>query len=167
MIKINKNSVIAIGIDPGPIKSGWAIYDLDNEVVIASGHDDWKTIREMIIQYATDGFYHLLAVCMEQIIMHGGVPPSKNILQTSQHTGRIKQICATQSLIYNELPRIDICELVSGIRPKRGTKVTKTDMQEAAQELLKAPKILRPQHANDALCAILAHYPPGYMIKKH
>ena len=45
-------------------------------------------------------------------------------------------------------------------RPKRGFKVTKTDMQGVVQKLLNLPKFIRPQHANDAVCAILAFYPP-------
>lgn len=147
---------LVIGIDPGTYKAGWAIYDLDAKQVIGAGHDDWPGLRARIKINRNK----LVAVCVEQVIMHMGLPPSRLIVNTAVEVGRIQQICEDTNILYHQLPRIDICEKVSGIRPRPGFKVTKADMQLAVQKLLKAPKVVRPQHANDAACAILAFYPP-------
>lgn len=147
---------LVLGIDPGTHKAGWAIYDVDTEQVIGAGHDDWPSLRTRIKVNKSK----LVAVCVEQVIMHMGLPPSRLIIDTAVEVGRIQQICEDINISYNQLPRIDICEKVSGTRPKRGVKVTKTDMQHAVQKMLGAPKFVRPQHANDAACAILAFYPP-------
>jgi len=147
---------LILGLDPGTHKAGWAMYDVDTEQVIGAGHDDWAFIRTQIKMAQSK----LIAVCVEQVIMHMGLPPSRLIIDTAVEVGRIQQICEDTNIQYNQLPRIDICEKVSGTRPKRGVKVTKTDMQVAVQSLLKTAKPIRPQHANDAACAILAFYPP-------
>lgn len=136
---------------------GWAVYDTNTEQVVGAGHDDWPSLRTRIKMQRSK----LKAVCVEQVIMHMGLPPSRLIITTAIEVGRIQELCDIINIPYNQLPRIDICEKVSGIRPKRGVKVTKTDMQKAVQKLLNAPKPVRPQHANDAVCAILAFYPPA------
>jgi len=147
---------LVIGIDPGTTKAGWAVYDTSTEQVIGAGHDDWPSLRTRIKMQRSN----LKAVCVEQVIMHMGLPPSRLIITTATEVGRIQQLCETLNIPYNQLPRIDICERVSGVRPKRGVKVTKTDMQNAVRKLLHAPKMVRPQHANDAACAALAFFPP-------
>lgn len=152
---MSKRNLI-IGIDPGTDKAGWAIYNVDTEQVIDIGHDSWLSLRIQIKMQQSK----LKAVCVEQVIMHMGLPPSRLIITTAAEVGRIQQLCEGLNISYNQLPRIDICERVSGTRPKRGVKVTKKDMQKAVQKLLNVPKFVRPQHANDAVCAILAFYPP-------
>ena len=147
---------LIVGLDPGPKKCGWVLYDYDNELVMKSGHDEWYDVREMIHHHLGS----LKSICVEQVIMHMGLPPSRLIIDTAVAVGRIQQICEDNDVLYHQLPRIDICERVSGKRPKRGVKVTKADMQVAVQSLLGIPKPIRPQHANDALCAILAEYMP-------
>jgi antitoxin component of RelBE/YafQ-DinJ toxin-antitoxin module len=132
------------------------MYDINTEQIIGSGHDDWPSLRARIRVNRSK----LVAICVEQVIMHMGLPPSRLIITTATEVGRIQQLCEDSRIPYNQLPRIDICEKVSGTRPKRGVKVTKTDMQKAVQKLLGTSKFVRPQHANDAACAILAFYPP-------
>lgn len=150
------NRNLIIGLDPGTHKSGWALYDYSIKKILCAGHDDWSSVRTLIMRHEC----HLQAVCVEQVIMHMGLPPSRLIITTAHEVGRIEQLCHSLHIPYYQLPRIDICEKVSGVRPKRGVKVTKTDMQNAVQQLLNAPKVLRPQHANDAACAALAFFPP-------
>jgi len=154
---LSKRNLI-IGLDPGTTKSGWAIYDPDAETVIDTGHDAWADVRDKIKLYAGKA----RAVVVEQVIIHHGVPgQSKYIMDTAHEVGRIQQICEDNGIIYSQLPRIDICERVTGRRPTRGHKVSKKDMQDAVQKKLKVDKPIRPQHANDAVAVILAEYPPN------
>ena len=147
---------LVIGIDPGTTKAGWAVYDTSTEQVIGAGHDDWPNLRTRIKMQQSN----IKAICVEQVIMHMGLPPSRLIIDTATQVGRIQQLCESLGIPYHQLPRIDICEKVSGTRPKRGVKVSKADMQKAVQKLLNIPKFVRPQHANDAACAALAFFPP-------
>ncbi len=156
---MSKRNLI-IGIDPGTTKAGWAVYDPNTKQVLCTGHDDWQSVRTRIVINRRK----LIAVCVEQVIMHTGLPPSKFILNTAVEVGRIQQVCDDINVPYHQLSRIDICEKVSGIRPKRGVKVTKADMQIVVQKQLKLKKVVRPQHANDALSVILAEYPPNGSI---
>lgn len=146
-----------IGIDPGTHRAGWVLYDCKGETVVDVGHDEWATLR----QYITEHEQSLIAVCVEGVIIQSYQCPNQSIVTIAEHIGRIQQLCDFMSIKFHQLPRIDICERVSGVRPKRGVKVSKKDMQVAVQKLLNAEKFVRPQHCNDAACAALAFYPPG------
>jgi len=152
---MNKRNAI-LGLDPGPKKCGWVLYNMLSQAITVSGHDEWHRIRYILEVNAPN----LHAVCVEKVIMHMGLPPSRLIIDTATNVGRIQQLCDTYDIQYHEHARIDICEKVAGIRPKPGVKVSKKDMQLAVQKLLDAPEVIRPQHANDACAAILAEYPP-------
>jgi len=151
---------LILGLDPGPKNCGWVLYDHSTQTVKQSGHDEWIAVRYTLETRAP----YLKAVCVEKVIMHMGLPPSRLIIDTATNIGRIQELCALYDIEYHEHARIDICEKVAGVRPKPGVKVSKKDMQIAVQKLLNAPEVIRPQHANDAAAAILAEYPPN--VKK-
>lgn len=149
------NKKVVLGLDPGPDKTGWALYNEELETVIKTGHDDWDTIRSILTSHTC----FLKAVCVEQIIIHYGIPANQNLPATAENVGRIQQLCADNNIDFHQFPRIKIMEKVY-MRPKRGMKISKKKMQEVVQDKLGLDKPVRPQHANDALCAILAHFPP-------
>lgn len=152
------------GIDPGTTKAGWVYYDKTNKKVLGSGHDDWKVVRDMLQSSfgAAKITKRLLkfSVVVEKPIIYTGTPGGNTIMpEMIQACGRIQQICADYNVDYLELTRMDICEKITGSRPKRGKKVSKADMQKLVQTMLGLPKPIRPQHASDAMAAIIAEFP--------
>ena len=147
---------LIIGIDPGTVNVGWAVYDTSTETFLGAGHDDWQNLRTRILMQR----HKLVAVTCESVIIQSYQRPNQSIVGIAQNIGRIQQLCDDLKIDFYQMARIDICEKVGGIRPKRGVKVTKTDMQNAVQKLLNLDKVIRPQHANDAACTVLAFFPP-------
>jgi hypothetical protein len=84
---IRPDSPYVIGVDPGTIKCGWALYNLTEETVDEHGHCTWEELRDTIMW--KEG---VLGICVEKMIMQHGTPPNKSIIATSQNVGRLQQI---------------------------------------------------------------------------
>jgi Holliday junction resolvasome RuvABC endonuclease subunit len=143
--------MIALGIDPGTVKHGWVKINTSDWTVFNSGHCDWL---ELINKFPCVDI-----VLVEQIIFYHGLPGNAQVLVPAiEAIGRIKQVCNDCNIPVHSYTRSEIIQLLTGKRPSRGHKVSKTDMQKVVQKLLNLDKVIRPQHASDAACVILAHF---------
>jgi Holliday junction resolvasome RuvABC endonuclease subunit len=142
-------------VDPGPTSSGWASLDVDSWEVLDSGTADWD---ELITKVRSGEFG---GVAVEQAIMYtlGGksAPNNKTVVEIVFHVGRIYQVAKDCEVEFRQKIRSDIIRDLTGKKPSgKGNRVSKTDMQNAVQSILNLTTPIRPQHANDAVCAGLA-----------
>lgn len=152
-------------VDPGPQSSGYAILDIDNWEVVDHGTADWDTLCD----YTTN--YDIVGVAVEKIIMYvfpgKASPNNKNVVFTAFQTGRLFQICQQRDLQYRELVRIDIIERILGKSARgKGNTTTKAQMQDEIKKLLDLDQAIRPQHANDAVCAGVVLWEHPYVKKQ-
>lgn len=145
MSKENKNIFC---IDPGPSSSGYCILDINSWEVIDKGTADWDTLCDYITNY------DLVGVAVEQIIMYHGITNNKYVIPAAFQCGRVYQICQQRNIEYREKERIGIIESILGHSARgKGNTTSKSQMQIEVQKILKTEQPIRPQHANDALCA--------------
>ena len=142
-------------VDPGPTSSGWASLDVDSWEVLDSGTADWD---ELIAKVRSGEFG---GVAVEQAIMYtlGGKasPNNKTVVETVFQVGRLFQVAKEYDIEFRQKIRSDIIRDLTGKKPSgKGNKVSKTDMQNAVRDILQLTDPIRPQHANDAVCAGLA-----------
>ena len=155
-----KKPELIICLDPGTYKCGYVEYFPNGELRFGTiGHFPWGKVRDNIQELAKT--YSKTVVCSEEMIFYSHLPGSAKIMPTTmKEVGRIIQVCDDLNIPFMEMIRKDIIEGLTGEKVTRKNKVSKTDMQDCVKKLLKLAKPIRPQHANDALCAGLAFYPP-------
>ena len=155
-----KKPSLIVCLDPGTYKCGYVEYLPDGELHFgAISHLSWSKVRANIQSLVKT--YSDMVVCSEEMIFYSHLPGSAKIMPTTmKEIGRIIQICDDHDIPFKEMIRKDIIEKLTGEKVTRKKKVSKTDMQDCVQKLLKLDKPIRPQHANDALCVGLAFYPP-------
>lgn len=151
--------VRALCIDPGPTECGVAVleyYFNGGEIRVAwAGKMPWKDICTLIIDGPMQKFN---AVMMEDLVpAHGNqMVASKYLVETAIGMGRVIQECDRCGIQYGRLSRRMIIKTLRGKAPSPKNKVSKADMQETVRLILGLDKPIRPQHANDAVCAGLA-----------
>lgn len=136
-------------VDPGPERSGFAVLDTDSWEIGEHGTADWDDLLSYVVE--VQGF------AVEKAVMYtfpGGKVNNKQVGMTIFQTGRLYQVAQIYGKEYREEIRSEIIRGLTGKRPGgKNNKTTKADMQQVVQDLLNLEKFVRPQHANDALCA--------------
>lgn len=148
-------------VDPGPDSCGFAIINTDSWVVTDYGQGGWDYLINLLDQGQFDG------VAVEEMISYRGVYNTKTVIGTAFQLGRLFQVVHELKIDFRQASRKTIIKHLTGksvYGTKKGLKaitVSKTDMQVAVQKILNLDKPIRPQHANDAVCAGLAlwHHP--------
>jgi Holliday junction resolvasome RuvABC endonuclease subunit len=151
---------LILGIDPGLYIAGYSVVDTDTWHVQEHGKTDWSYIRNILRSLSITG------VALESIVVYihtrkGGMD-IKPITGICEHIGRIKQICDDKDIECKTFTRAQIIEGLTGQPPTRKNRVSKAHMQTVVQEILNLEKVIRPQDANDSVCAILAGYHQDY-----
>ena len=145
-------------LDPGPTAFGWAVLEVRPGAVptfLGGGHDLVDDVLATLRALRSD----LVLVAAEGLrpYTRAGVPGgSKVLLATAFQMGRVAQEAARAKVPYFDLPRRDVIFELAGVFPAFGRPVSKAAMQEVAREILERDEPIRPQHANDAVCAGLA-----------
>lgn len=159
MNKNKSNKVLCI--DPGPSSSGYVLLDVNSWKIIDSGTADWDTLCDYVKNY------DLVGVAVEKIIMYHGITNNTYVIPTAFECGRIYQICQEKKIDYREKERIGIIESIVGHSCRgKGNTTSKAQMQQEVQKILKLNSPVRPQHANDALCAGLVLWEHPYVKKQ-
>ena len=141
-------------IDPGPDKCGFAILDTGEEpwTIEWAGHAPWPMLKNLVQDYEVQ------SVAIEAIIPAHGSNQfiNKHLVKTVFEMGRLAEVCDWFNIPYEEMRRQTVIRLITGKGPSSKHKVTKADMQRRVKEILELDKVVRPQHANDAVCVGLA-----------
>jgi Holliday junction resolvasome RuvABC endonuclease subunit len=148
-----------LGIDPGSVNHGWALVDQDKKWAIAShGHNDLDYIRETIEDWGP-----IDEIIIEGMLIYKLSNPN-DLIPTIINIGRIIEIAHVANIPVTMIPRPEIIKILTGKRPCKGHKVTKASMQKTVQKILKLKSVVKPQHANDSIAAILAAKYPRTLI---
>lgn len=143
-----------LSIDPGPHLSGYALIDETKWIVTKHGVASWDDLITMLL----DKSLKISGIAMEKIILYsfakGAARVNNSLLDTVFQCGRLYQKAVENSVSYRADTRANIIKGLTGLSPHgKGNKVSKKDMQDAVQKILKLQKPISPQHANDAVCA--------------
>jgi Holliday junction resolvasome RuvABC endonuclease subunit len=147
-----------VGIDPGPSLCGWCILEYaaawDVPRVLGGGHCGIDDLAKVIRSQRKS----VALVACEGLMPYGNAAPggSRAIQGTAFAMGRLAQEAARAHLPWSELPRREIIRELLGRYPGKSAPVSKALMQEVVAEILGLDGPVRPQHANDAVCAALA-----------
>ena len=144
---------IYLGIDPGSSLCGWAIVDMKAKQVLDKGHDNLDSIRDLIKNRSINGA--LDGVMIEGTIRYQMSNPV-DLLLTTIMVGRLMEISEGLGITTTVMNRPNVIKSLTGKWPGRTNKVSKTQLQVIVKERLGLEKVVRPQHASDAVAVILA-----------
>lgn len=150
-----------LGIDPGTKKMGWVLVKRRGWKVHSKGHSSIGFIQNLLF---FDKEVSITDVVIEGVVRYK-VSNSTDLIATAIMIGRVMQICSQCGIIPGMITRPEVIEKFTGRRPCRGHKVDKSGMQMYVQQFLGLDKPVRPQHANDALAAVLALRHPKFNVK--
>jgi Holliday junction resolvasome RuvABC endonuclease subunit len=140
-----------MGIDPGTVKCGWVIMDIDTKAVMGKGHATLDEIRALI--QLNSAF--ITCIFIENTVRYQ-VSNSADLLKTTIMVGRLLEVATTNRIASQLMTRPEVILKLTGKWPGRTNKVSKARLQEIVQSILGLEAPIRPQHANDAAALIVA-----------
>ena len=143
-----------LGIDLGTTQSGICLLDPETGQVSAKGVLTVKETRKFIKKNRAK----IQMIAVELPVIYTRMMPGSNITLgiMLRECGRIEECGALLKIPVVLITRADVCKVLTGRRPCKGTKVTKADTQEALRLTLGLEQPIRPQHSSDAGCVAYA-----------
>ena len=137
--------MIILGVDPGPERSAWVLWDADDQIVLEGGHDTNDYIREYVPSNNA-----VLVAAIEKVKCYGA-PVGQSVLDTVYDSGRLHELW---------------------VRSQAGRSVMLITRPDVCAHLCNTPKAKKPQ-VNQALrdrfgCkGTKANPGPFYGVKSH